>query len=75
MLVLSRKSHESVVIGGSDGLNRLLKITVLGISGSNVKLGFEAEADVPVHRSEVWERINGNGQASSSTEGPIASLT
>ena len=69
MLVLSRKSEESVVIGGSDGLHRLVKVTVLGIRGANVKLGFEADADVPVHRSEVWERINGNGQAKSRTEG------
>ena len=71
MLVLSRKSQEAVVIGGPDGLNRLLKVTVLGINGSNVKLGFEADADVPVHRSEVWERINGNRQASSPTEEPV----
>ena len=63
MLVLSRKSQESVVIGGSDGLHRLLKVTVLEIKGSKVKLGFEVDADVPVHRLEVWERINGNGQA------------
>ena len=62
MLVLSRRSRESVVIGGSGGLNSLLKVTVLEVKGANVKLGFEAEADVPIHRSEVWERINGNGQ-------------
>jgi carbon storage regulator len=70
MLVLSRKNRESVVVGGSDGLHRLLKVTVLGIHGTNVKLGFEVDPDVPVHRSEVWERINGNGQAKSRTEGP-----
>jgi len=75
MLVLSRKSRESVVIGGSDGFHRLLKVTVLGIKGANVKLGFEVDADVPVHRSEVWERINGNGQAKSSSESPGAPLT
>ena len=60
MLVLSRKNRESVVIGGSDGLHRLLKVTVLEIRGSNVKLGFEADPDVPVHRSEVWEKITGS---------------
>jgi carbon storage regulator len=59
MLVLSRKNRESVVIGGADGFHRLFKVTVLGIHGTNVKLGFEVDADVPVHRSEVWERING----------------
>ena len=58
MLVLSRKSRESVVIGGSDGLHRLMKVTVLGIRGTNVRLGFEVDPEVPVHRSEVWERIN-----------------
>ena len=57
MLVLSRKSRESVVIGGDDGLHRMLKVTVLGIQGADVKLGFEVDADIPVHRAEVWERI------------------
>ena len=72
MLVLSRKSTESVLVGGSDGFQRLLKVTVLGINGSKVKLGFEVDADVPVHRSEVWERINGNGQAENLTKGPAS---
>lgn len=75
MLVLSRKSRESVVVGGADGLHRLLKVTVLGIKGTNVKLGFEVDPGVPVHRSEVWERINGNGQAGSLTKGSSAPLT
>ena len=57
MLVLSRKNRESVVIGGDDGFRRLFKVTVLDIRGSHVRLGFEVDADVPVHRSEVWERI------------------
>ena len=57
MLVLSRKNRESVVIGGPDGLHRLVKVTVLDIRGTNVKLGFEADPDVPVHRAEIWERL------------------
>ena len=59
MLVLSRKSRESVVVGGSDGLHRLLKVTVLDIRGGRVKLGFEVDDNVPVHRSEIWQRIGG----------------
>jgi carbon storage regulator CsrA len=58
MLVLSRKNQESVVVGGASGFDRLLKVTVLEIRGGKVKLGFEVDIDVPVHRSEVWERIN-----------------
>ena len=57
MLVLSRKNRESVVIGEDNGVHRLLKVTVLGIRGTNVLLGFEVDDSVPVHRSEVWERI------------------
>lgn len=63
MLVLARKNRESVVVGGVDGFPRLLKVTVLGISGGKVKLGFEVDADVPVHRLEVWERIQAEGGA------------
>ena len=45
MLVLSRKNRESVVVGGADGFHRLLKVTVLDIRGTNVKLGFEVDAE------------------------------
>jgi carbon storage regulator len=57
MLVLSRKNRESVVVGGSGGFEHLLKVTVLAIKGRNVSLGFEVDASIPVHRSEVWERL------------------
>jgi carbon storage regulator CsrA len=64
MLVLTRKSRESVVVGGSDGFHRLLKVTVLAIKDTNVKLGFEVDEDVPVHPSEVRERISVGAAAS-----------
>ena len=64
MLVLTRKSQETVVIGGADGLECLLKVTVLRIKGDSVILGFDAAADVPVHRLEVWERIRASGARS-----------
>jgi carbon storage regulator CsrA len=35
----------------------LLKITVLDIEGGRVKLGFEAEQRLPIHRQEIYERI------------------
>jgi carbon storage regulator CsrA len=59
MLVLSRKCQEVVVIGGSAGFERVLKVTVLEIRPGRVRLGFDVEEDVPVHRGEVWTRING----------------
>ncbi len=65
MLVLSRKSGQSVVVGEPGELQRLLKVTVLAIKGATVNLGFEVDADIPVHRSEVWERIIDDSRARS----------
>jgi len=68
MLVLSRKNNESVVVGGSDTFQRLFKVTVLEINGSRVRLGFEVDSDIPVHREEVWERIQTGPKRASSPE-------
>jgi carbon storage regulator len=70
MLVLTRKSQQAVVVGGAAGFERLLKVTVLDIDGRNVKLGFEVDKEVPVHRWEVWERIQASGQPDSPMAGP-----
>ena len=64
MLVLSRKSRESVVIGGAGGCEQLLKVTVIEIRGGSVRLGFDVDAEIPVHRAEVWERIHAENRAS-----------
>ncbi|MFN9368045.1 MAG: carbon storage regulator [Planctomycetia bacterium] len=66
MLVLTRKNRESVVIGRPDGLQVILEITILEIEGGRVRLGFEADTRMPIHRREVWDRIcngDGNGRA------------
>ena len=71
MLVLSRKPLEAVVVGGADAVESLLKVTVLEIKHGSVRLGFEAAADVPVHRWEIWERIQSDdlsGKASAELE-------
>jgi carbon storage regulator CsrA len=53
MLVLTRKNWESIVIGGANGSQRELKVTVLEIGGKRVKLGFEADIAVVIRRSET----------------------
>ena len=65
MLVLTRRCQESVVVGASDDFHRTLKVTVLEIPPGCVRLGFEADRNVPVHRGEVWERIRADGPKSS----------
>jgi carbon storage regulator len=74
MLVLSRKTQESVVVGGRGRLERTLKVTVLEIKNGRVRLGFEADASVPVHRYEVWERIRESNGAAGSLENPAPDL-
>ena len=69
MLVLSRRSQQAVVVGSAGGFEHLLKVTVLEITGKSVRLGFEVDAAVPVHRWEVWERIQAGGN--SATAPPV----
>jgi carbon storage regulator len=72
MLILSRKNGESVVVGENDGVQRVLKVTVLDIRGRKVRLGFEVDASVPVHRFEVWERIRASGRPDGTVNGSTA---
>jgi carbon storage regulator CsrA len=59
MLVLSRKSWESVVVGDpARTIEHALKVTVLEISKDRVRLGFEVADHIPVNRWEVWQKIH-----------------
>ena len=74
MLVLTRKSQESVVVGGSNGFEHMLKVTVLDINGGKVRLGFEIDKAVPVHRWEVWEQIHASGHPDNPRGGQAAPI-
>jgi carbon storage regulator CsrA len=63
MLDLSRKNRESVFVGRLKNREPMLTVTVLEINGGRVTLGFDGGMDVPVHRSEVWDRIRAEEQA------------
>ena len=52
MLILTRRGGESLRIGDD------VSVTVLGIKGSQVRLGVNAPKSVSVHREEVYDRIN-----------------
>jgi carbon storage regulator CsrA len=57
MLVLSRRREESVIVDGFSGPSRALRVTVLEIKGGCVRLGFEVNRNIPVHREEVWQQV------------------
>jgi carbon storage regulator len=69
MLVLSRKTGESIVIGSG------IVVTVVRVDGETVRVGISAPKDVPVHRLEVYEEIQGNNrQALTSSRQPVPKL-
>lgn len=59
MLVLSRRIGESLVIADD------IRLTVLGVSGGQVRLGIEAPKHISVHREEIYEKIQQEQQRAS----------
>ncbi len=52
MLILTRRVGEALMIGEA------VRVTVLAIQGSRVRIGISAPSDVAVHREEIYKRIN-----------------
>ena len=57
MLVLTRKSNQSIMIGDE------IEVTVLSIMGEKVRIGIDAPRDIPVFRNEVYLEIQGENVA------------
>ena len=51
MLVLTRKSNQSIMIGDE------IEVSVLSIMGEKVRIGIQAPRDIPVFRKEVYLEI------------------
>lgn len=51
MLILTRRVGESIKIGDH------VEVVVLGVNGSQVRIGVNAPKDITVHREEIHKRI------------------
>jgi carbon storage regulator len=62
MLILTRRIGETLMIGDK------VTITVLGVKGNQVRLGVNAPKEVTVHREEIFQRIQREGDTGDSHE-------
>ena len=56
MLVLTRKSNQSIMIGDE------IEVSILSILGEKVRVGIQAPRDIPVFRKEVYLEIQQQDQ-------------
>jgi carbon storage regulator len=52
MLVLTRKSNQSIMIGDD------VEVSVLAVSGEKVRIGIQAPQEIPVFRKEIYLEIH-----------------
>jgi carbon storage regulator len=52
MLVLTRKSNQSIMIGDE------IEVSVLSVMGEKVRIGIQAPQQVPVFRKEIYLEIH-----------------
>ncbi|PHM51128.1 carbon storage regulator CsrA [Xenorhabdus sp. KK7.4] len=51
MLILTRRAQEKIMIGDD------IEVVILGINGKQIKIGVKAPENTPVHREEIYQRI------------------
>ena len=73
MLVLTRKTNQSIMIGDD------VEVSVLAVSRDKIRLGITAPRDVPVFRKEVYlsikgEQMSSDGGAQEEVEGALGAL-
>lgn len=61
MLVLRRKSNESIMIGED------VELTIIAIDGDQVKIGIDAPKHIDIHRKEVYLEIQEENSAAANS--------
>ncbi|MCX7400747.1 MAG: carbon storage regulator CsrA [Planctomycetales bacterium] len=61
MLVLSRQSDETIIIGDN------IRVTIVEVRGDKVRIGIDAPRDVTVHRQEIYDAIRREAEPGAKT--------
>ena len=69
MLVLTRRSQDSIVIDGK------IEITILSVEGDAVKLGIKAPKEVGIFRKELYDAIQESNQEAVDTGASLKQLS
>ena len=62
MLVLTRKSNQSIMIGDD------IEVSVLSVMGDKVRIGIQAPQDIPLFRTEIYLEIHRDEAAPGAVE-------
>jgi len=54
MLILTRKIGESLIISNN------ITITILGVKGTQIRIGVNAPKNISVHREEIYKKLHIN---------------
>ena len=68
MLVLTRKSNQSIMIGDD------VEVSILSVMGDKVRIGIQAPQEIPVFRTEIYleiHREDGEGAAQKDVRGEV----
>jgi carbon storage regulator len=73
MLVLTRKSNQSIMIGDD------VEVSVLSVMGEKVRIGIQAPREIPVFRKEIYLEIHredgaGEGGATAKLDDAVGEL-
>jgi len=64
MLILTRRVGETLMIGDD------VTVTVLGVKGNQIRIGVNAPKEIAVHREEIYQRIQAEGEEKKAKQTP-----
>jgi len=62
VLIITRRAGERIMLGDD------VRIEIMEVVGSSVRVGVEAPRSVPIYREEIWSAVKEENQAAAAVE-------